>query len=90
MTPLTFECPRTCGTIDTGIHTDANALAAAGRATLKLYCPHCRSTHELPLHCGRLSKSTDETEPPKAPALTIAVNALRISWLKRGLGSRQA
>jgi hypothetical protein len=93
MMPLVFECPRTRGAIDAGIETDKSTLAAASRVTLKVYCPHCRSTHELPLQCGRLHEACGanvlgEAEPPKAPALTIAINALRISWLKRGLVER--
>jgi hypothetical protein len=91
--PLVFECPHTRGAIDAGIQTDKNTLAAASRVTLKVYCPHCRSTHELPLQSARLyeacgPKVLSEAEQPKAPALTIAINALRISWLKRGLVER--
>jgi hypothetical protein len=90
-----FDCPRTRRAIDAGIQTDKKTLAAASAATVALYCPHCRSTHELPLRCGRLSeacaaKVSGEPEPPKAPALAIAINALRISWLRRGLSGRKA
>jgi hypothetical protein len=95
MTALIFECPRTRGAIDAGIQMDKNTLAAARPVTLKVYCPHCRSSHELPLQCGRLYEARGpsilgEAEPPKAPALTIAINALRISWLKRGLRGHKA
>lgn len=95
MTPLIFECPRTRRAIDAGIQTDKTTLAAVSAATLQLYCPHCRTSHELPIHGGHLSeacspKALGEPELPKAPALTIAINALRISWLKRGLTGRKA
>jgi hypothetical protein len=90
MTPLIFECPHTRRTIDAGIQTDTKTLAAVRTATLKLDCPHCRSIHELPLQCGRLSKISSQSDPPKGPALTVAINALRISWLKRGLSGRKA
>ena len=89
MTPLIFECPRTSRVIDAGIRTDKNTLAAAGTATFKLYCPHCSSSHELPIKCGRLAEASvsdwddlDGNEPPKPPSLAIAINALRISWLR--------
>lgn len=92
MIPLVFECPRTGAPIDAGVAMDQNALAAAGRVTVPVYCPHCGATHALPLHRGQLSEAgtphvLGEAEPPKAPALAIAINALRISLLKRGLRS---
>lgn len=95
MIPLIFECPRTRGAIDAGLQTDETTLAAASRVTLKVHCPHCHSTHELPIQGGRLYETCgphilDEAEPPKAPALAIAINALRISLLKRGLRGRKA
>jgi len=95
MTPLIFECPRTRRAIDAGVRMDKATLAAAGAATFKLYCPHCCSSHELSIKCGRLAEASvpeglHEHEPPKAPALAIAINALRISWLQRGLTDRKA
>lgn len=93
MIPLVFECPRTGAAIDAGVAMDQNALAAARQVTVAVYCPHCRVTHELPLHRGQLSQACDPNalaaaEAPKAPALAIAINALRISLLKRGLRGR--
>ena len=93
MFPLIFECPRTRRVIDAGIRTDKNTLAAAGTGIFKLYCPHCSSSHELPIKCGRLAEASVSDvlhghEPPKPPSLAIAINALRISWLQRGLADR--
>lgn len=84
---LLFECPRTHREIDAGIQTDKDTLAAVSSATLKLSCPHCDSTHELPIKYGRLSDLgvLDESETSKAPVLAVAINALRIFWLRRGL-----
>jgi len=91
MTPLIFECPRTRRAIDAGIRMDKDTLAATSPMTLKVSCPYCCSTHELPIGCGRLSEACDpevlsEPKPTKAPILAIAINALRISCLRRGLG----
>lgn len=93
MNPLIFECPHTRRAIDPGIRMDKNTLAAASHATLRLSCPYCRRTHELPIECGHLSDAyipdaLDEPKSRKAPVLAVAVNALRISWLRRGLGKR--
>lgn len=89
MAPLIFECPRTRRAIDTGIQTDEYTLAAVTPVKLKLYCSHCCSTHELPIRRARLAEAwiTEVLEPktPKPVALSIAVNALRIFSLKRGL-----
>lgn len=90
MRPLIFECPRTRSAIDAGIRTDKNTLAAARNATFKVYCRHCCSSHELPITCGHLAEAAvpevlQGREPPKAPTLVVAINALRISWLQRGL-----
>lgn len=94
MKALIFECPRTRCSIDAGIQMDKSTLAAVEAATLRLYCPHCLSSHELPIRCALVSEGCDpralgESELPKTPALTIAINALRISWLKRGLGGHK-
>jgi hypothetical protein len=90
MTLLIFECPRTHRVIDAGIQTDMDTLAAVSSATLRLSCPHCCSTHELPIKYGRLSVACipevlAEPETPKAPVLAVAINALRIFWLQQGL-----
>lgn len=91
MTPLVFECPRTRRAIDAGVQMDRNTLIAASHATLKLPCSYCGISHEFPVERGRLAESVClsealvEPQPPKLPALTIAINALRIWWLRRGL-----
>jgi hypothetical protein len=89
MSPLIFECPRTRRAIDAGVRMDKNTLAATGSAIFKLYCPDCCGSHELLIKCGRLAETAapevNGHQPPKAPTLAIAINALRISWLKRGL-----
>ncbi len=90
MNPLLFRCPRTRRAIDAGIQMDKNTLATASPVMLQVYCYHCCGTHALPLKLGSLSEDCvqevlDEPEPPKAPALAIAINALRIFWLQRGL-----
>jgi len=74
MTLLIFECPRTRRAIDAGIQTDKDTFAAVSSATLRLSCPHCCSTHELPIKNGRLSVACvpevpGQRETPKAPAL---------------------
>jgi hypothetical protein len=93
MTPLIFECPRTRRAIDAGIQTDKDTLAAAGGVSLKIHCSHCGGIHELPVKRGRLAEAwvpevLHRSEPPKAPALAIAINALRIFWLQAGLAAR--
>lgn len=91
MTPLIFECPRTRRAIDAGVLMDKDTLATASAVKLTLYCRHCCSSHEFPVKCGRLSESCAQevldggAEPPKTPALAIAINALRIFWLQQGL-----
>ena len=90
MTLLIFECPRTHRVIDAGIQTDMDTLAAVSSATVSLSCPHCCSTHELPIKSGHLSvaciaEALAEPETPKAPILALAINALRIFWLRQGL-----
>ena len=90
---LILECPRTRRAIDAGIQMDEATFNAANPATVKLSCPYCSATHELRVQCGHLSEACDpevfvEPEPPRPPALTIAVNALRIRWLQRGLAFR--
>lgn len=90
MTLLIFECPRTRRAIDAGIETDKDTLAAVSSATLRLSCPHCGRTHELPIKSGHLSAACipevlAESAAPKAPILAVAINALRIFWLQQGL-----
>jgi hypothetical protein len=89
---LTFNCPRTGDAIDAGIETDNRTLAAVRTVRVPVYCPHCRTTHELPIECARLGKAArlpegefDAADSPKPPMLTIAVNEFRIASLRRGL-----
>jgi hypothetical protein len=90
MPTLLFECPRTRRAIDAGIYTDSGTLAAVRPVKLRLYCSHCRRTHDLPIRGARLSENrmpelSGWQDAPKAPSLTIAINALRISLLEQGL-----
>jgi hypothetical protein len=73
---------------------DKDILAATSPVIVKLFCLHCGCTHERRIKCGRLSAACvpeilAEPKLAEAPALTIAIYALRISWLRRGLGDRR-
>jgi hypothetical protein len=63
MTTLLFTCPKTRQQAPTGVETDVQSLRAAWTKTLKVECPHCGETHELPIRDtyieGALRDATD-------------------------------
>jgi hypothetical protein len=90
MERLTFDCPRTGRAIDAGIQTDKATLVAVRSLRLKLDCPYCGATHDLPIQCARTGNAIGSAldlvaDNPKPPALSIAINALRIFFLRQGL-----
>lgn len=49
MGKLIFRCPVTANWIVTDIHTDLSSLKASWSAAARVYCPHCKLHHELPM-----------------------------------------
>jgi hypothetical protein len=70
---LVFRCPASGARIVTGIHTDTGSLAKVRSLSVKVYCPHCNTTHLImaghgeiePMIVPRFSPS-HETAHPRA------------------------
>ncbi|HEY0439648.1 MAG TPA: hypothetical protein VGD36_06185 [Xanthobacteraceae bacterium] len=57
MGTLTFRCPRTGQTIETGIATDADTLSGVRSVTMRVPCPHCAAEHEFDVAQGFLAEA---------------------------------
>jgi hypothetical protein len=49
MSQLVFRCPKTCNILKAGVDTDAPSLARVWDRAMRVYCPYCKETHELPV-----------------------------------------
>jgi len=49
MSRLVFRCPHTANFIDSGVETDRRSISNAISDAMRVYCPHCKTTHELPI-----------------------------------------
>jgi hypothetical protein len=47
--PLLFRCPRTADYIRAQVETDDASILSSRNLAMRVYCPHCRTTHDLPL-----------------------------------------
>jgi hypothetical protein len=57
MRVLTFRCPRTKATIDSGIETDYETLRNVERIVLRVQCPHCGKVHAFATGDGELKSA---------------------------------
>jgi hypothetical protein len=49
MGPLLFRCPVTASIINSQIETNEESVANARSDALRVFCPHCKDWHELPM-----------------------------------------
>jgi hypothetical protein len=52
MGTLLFRCPRTASVIDSNVETDDDSIRSSRDLAIRIYCPHCREDHELPISQG--------------------------------------
>jgi len=57
MGALTFCCPRSGKTIETGIETDQDTLATVGAVSMRVRCEHCGGEHEFHVEEGQLAEA---------------------------------
>lgn len=57
MGALTFRCPRTGKTIETGIETDQYTLIAVRTISMRMRCEHCSCEHAFQVEDGYLGKA---------------------------------
>jgi hypothetical protein len=57
MANLTFRCPQTGRTIESGIVTDPRSLSNVQAVKLRLTCPHCGKIHGLLIKDGHLCEA---------------------------------
>ncbi len=51
---MTFYCPRTANWLATEVHTNPETVQRCMGVAMKVFCPYCRSMHELPVRETRL------------------------------------
>jgi hypothetical protein len=61
---LVFRCPVSGSRIGTGIHTDAGSLAKVRSLSVKVYCPHCNTTHLMMAGLGEVEAMLVPQSPP--------------------------
>jgi hypothetical protein len=59
MATLVFRCPSSGSRIESGIHTDEASLQRVGFLRVSLYCPKCRTIHQLRACDGVLPADDD-------------------------------
>jgi hypothetical protein len=57
MGALTFTCPHTGKTIETGIETDQYTLTPVRTVSMRIHCAHCGRDHWFPVGEGQLAKA---------------------------------
>ena len=83
---LVFRCPAAGARIVTGVHTDAGSLAKVRSLSVKVYCPHCNTTHlimaghgeveailvpQSPSMLGQLTENPDVLAPLRLSKLPV-------------------
>jgi len=61
---LVFHCPASGARIVTGVHTDAGSLAQVRSLSVKVYCPHCNTTHLIMAGHGEVEPTVLAQSPP--------------------------
>jgi hypothetical protein len=61
---LVFRCPASGARIVTGVHTDAGSLAKVRALSVKVYCPHCDTTHLIMAGLGEVEAVMLPQSPP--------------------------
>jgi hypothetical protein len=61
---LVFHCPASGARIVTGVHTDAGSLAQVRSLSVKVYCPHCNTTHLIMAGHGEVEPMVPTRSPP--------------------------
>jgi hypothetical protein len=49
MGALLFRCPQTAHIIDSQVETDDQGVRPARDLAMRVYCPHCKEWHDMPL-----------------------------------------
>jgi hypothetical protein len=61
MGALVFRCPRTANYIDAQVDTDERSIRSSRDEAMRVYCPHCKDEHVLPLSAAIV----EEGESPR-------------------------
>ena len=61
---LVFRCPASGARIVTGVHTDAGSLEKVRALSVKVYCPHCNTTHLIMAGHGEVEAMMVPPSPP--------------------------
>jgi hypothetical protein len=59
MGPLLFRCPTTANIIYSQIETNTESIASSRDSAMRIYCPHCKREHELPISAGVVDEPAD-------------------------------
>ena len=54
MSAVLFRCPTTGKSVDIGLETDAESIAALGTHTVDVICPFCSDRHTFNMQDARL------------------------------------
>jgi hypothetical protein len=52
MGALLFRCPHTANVIDAQVETDEEAVRSSRDLAMRVFCPHCKEWHEMPISAG--------------------------------------
>ena len=60
MGALVFRCPRTANYIDAQVDTDERSIRSSRDEAMRVYCPHCKEDHVLPLSAAIVESEEDK------------------------------